>query len=213
MAKKTKDYNQERFLLALYSQANRTPREESINEIRKFVEKCMKLDAQRKTVLDEAIRTILRMTEFKEIAISAKDIDGNFRFLAMSGFKKEAEAAMRAIVYTPADLMDHITFPAHRIGMVSEYCISEMNPYKPGEEATYNEPQLIGKPRSAPDDMMEGDYIDIYMDGPDKRHIGWIELSQTKTGKLPSRETIVWLELFVSCLSIILLNLPAGASA
>lgn len=213
MAKKTKDFGQERFLLARYSQANRTPREESIDEIRKFVEQSMKPSADKQTVLDKAVRKILQMTEFKEIAIGARDTDGNYRYLAMCGFKEEAEAARRAIVYTPADLKDSSAFPALRIGKVSQYHISEKNPFKPGEEATFNEPQLLGKPRSAPDDMIEGDYIDTYMAGPDKGYIAWIELQRTKSGKLPSRETIVWLELFASCLSTVLLNLPGDASA
>jgi len=212
MAKK-KDYVQERLLLERYSKTNRTPHEESIDEIRKFVERCMKPNAQKQTVLDEAVRTILRMTEFKEIAINVKDVDGHYRFLAMSGFKRDAEAAMRALAYTPADLKDHEAFPAFRIGRVSQYFISEMNPYKPGEEKTYNEPQLLGKPRGAPDEMIESDYIDTFMVGPADEQNGWIELTSTKTGKLPSRETIIWLELFASCLSIILTNLPARTGA
>lgn len=212
MAKK-KDYVQERLLLARYSKTNRTPYEESIDEISKFVERCMKPNAQRQSVLDDAVRTILRKTEFKEIAISVKDVDGNYRFLAMSGFKREAEAAMRALAYTPTDLKDQGAFPAFRIGRVSQYFISEMNPYKPGEEKTCNEPQLLGKPRGAPDDMMESDYIDTFMVGPANEQNGWIELTSTKTRKLPSRDTIIWLELFASCLSIVLLNLPVHTGA
>jgi hypothetical protein len=209
MAKKTKDYVQERQLLARYSKGNRTSREESIDEIRKFVEKCMKPNMHRQVTLDEAVRTILRATEFMEVAINVKDADGRYRFLAMSGFKKEAEAAMRAIAYTPADLKDHSAFPSVRIGRASQYYISEMNPYRPGEEATYNEPQLLGRPRIAADDMLEGDYIDAYITGPGDELIGWIELTLTKSGKLPSRGTLVWLELFTSCLSTVLLNLPS----
>lgn len=212
MTKKTKDSGQERFLLGRYSQVNRTPLEDSFDEIRKFVDKCMKQQMHQQGILDEAVRLLIRMTEFKEVAIAARDTDGDYRYMAMSGFKKEAEAARRAIVYTPADLRDSSAFPALRVGRVSQYHISEKNPFKPGEEATFNEPHLLGKPRSAPDDMIEGDYIDAYMTGADKEFIAWIELQRTESGKLPSRETIVWLELFSSCLSIMLQNLPGGAS-
>lgn len=211
MSKKTKDFDQERFLLARYSQTDRTPLEDSFDEIRRFVDKCMKQQMQKQIVLDEAVKLIVKMTEFKEISIAAKDTDGNFRYVAMSGFKKEAEAARRAIVYTPADLKDSSAFPALRIGRVSQYHISEKNPFKPGEEATFNEPLLLGKPRNAPDDMIEGDYIDSYLAGPDNEFIAWIELQRTESGKLPSREAIIWLELFSSCLSIVLQNLSPSA--
>jgi len=213
MAKKTKDSGQERFLLARYSAANRTPREEALEEMQKFVERCMKPQARIQTVLDETVRTVLRITEFTEIAIATRDTDGNYRYMAMSGFREEAEKARRAIVYTPADLKDSSTFPALRIGRVSQYHISERNPFKPGEEATFNKPHLLGIPRSNPDDMIEGDYIDMYMSGPDKEYIAWIELSGTRSRKLPSRETIILTEMLTSCLLTILLNLPDGAGA
>ena len=213
MAKKKKDFIQERSLLETYSRANWTPHEESVYEIRKFVEQSMKANVKRQTVLDRAVKRIHQVTEFKEIAIGARDTEGNYRYMAMSGFKEGAEAARRAIVYTPADLKDSSAFPALRIGRVSQYHISEKNPFKPGEESTFNEPQLLGKPRNAPDDMIEGDYIDIYIAGADNEYIAWIELQRTKSGKLPSRETIFWLELFASCLSTVLLNLPVDASA
>jgi hypothetical protein len=213
MAKKTKDLSQERFLLARFSAATRTPREEALEEVRKFVERCMNPQASMQTILDEAVRTILKITEFTEIAIATRDADGNYRYKALSGFREEAEKARRAIVYTPADLKDYSTFPALRIGRVSQYHISERNPFKPGEEASFNKPDLLGVPRKNPDDMIEGDYIDIYISGLDNQFIAWLELSGTKSGKLPPREAIILTEILSSSLAAILLNLPDGERA
>jgi hypothetical protein len=213
MAKKTKDLSQERFLLARFSPATRTSREEALEEIRKFVERCINPQARMQTVLDEAVRTVLKITEFKEIAIATRDADGNYRYKTMSGFREEAEKARRAIVYTQADLNDNSAFPASRVGRISQYHISERNPFKPGEEATFNKPDLLGIPRKNPDDMIEGDYIEMYMSGPDNQFIAWVDLSGTRSKKIPSRETIILTEMLTSCLLTVLLNLPDSARA
>jgi len=53
----------------------------------------------------------------------------------------------------------------------------------------------------------------MYMSGPDNQFIAWIDLSGTRSKKIPSRETIILTEMLTSCLLIVLLNLPDSARA
>lgn len=210
MDRKIKDTAQEKMLISKYSPITDTPEEQFLEGILKFIEYTKTAGITSHVILLEAARMIRRLTEFKEIAIGVKDRDGMFRFAAMIGFKEEAEAARKKLAYTLADMKDGSAYQYMRLCKSSQIMLAENGPYKPGEEETFNRPALLEKPRAAPDDMIEGDYIDIFLNDREKEIMAWLELSGTKDGKMPKRETILWMELFAACLTTVLLNAPGS---
>jgi hypothetical protein len=206
MIGKKKDIQQEIFLKELYSNVSSSNEEQYLSEINGFIEHSMKISNSQEAILKEAARAIYRIFEFKEIAIGKKDKDGMYRFHEMIGFRNEAVNARKRLVYDSNDMADGTTYQSLRIGKYSQIHLSEHEPFRPGEEASYNHPELLGKPRINADDMVEGDYLDIYLYGRKKELLGWIELSGTRNRKLMTRESILWLEFFSSCLALLLSN-------
>lgn len=200
MQPRMKNADQERFLLEKYASDRQEPFERFLRRILKFLNESKSPDKNSKDVLMEALRTIQSFTKFKECTIGLKDPDGLYRFKAMVGFREEAMKAREEIAYSSDDMNDFVSYRPVSICRFALFHISERKPYKPGMENTYNNPQLLGIPRKRPDDMIEGDYLEIIIRGKNQEIIGWIELSGTSDGKLPSRDEVLKTEFFSSCL-------------
>jgi hypothetical protein len=159
-----------------------------------------------KIFLDEAGRLIHRLFDFREIAIGMKSKSDNlFRYEVLIGFSGEAERARKKLTYTDDDMLDSKKYPnGIVITKKTEFMLVELHPYKPGEEDTYNRPNLLAKQRSSIEDFIEGDYIIIYFFGRKGEVMGWVELSGTRSGKMPSRSTIRWLELISSIIASVI---------
>lgn len=205
MTGKTKDIRQEMFLKQFYFLGMESSEEKTASEIGKFLERSLRFSRQFGMILGDCVRLIHRISAFTEIAIGLKDDDGQFRYHEMLGFRKEAVDARKRIIYSLRDMVDGISYRAIRVGKFSQFHLAEFGPFKPGEEDTYNRPDLLGQPRKNPDDMIEGDYLDIYMYGPQKEILGWIELSGTRHGKYPTRQDLLNLEFLSTCLSLLIL--------
>ncbi|MEM3038236.1 MAG: hypothetical protein QXE45_02450 [Thermoplasmata archaeon] len=204
MAEKEKDIRQEMFIRQFYSLGTLSDDERYISDIEKFLERSLKASGQINVILTEVARLIHKISAFREIAIGLKDDDGLFRYHEMLGFRKEAVDARKKIVYNNHDMADGVSYRAIRGGRYSNFHLSEFEPFKPGEEDTYNRPELLGQPRANHDDMIEGDFLDIYIYGRQKEILGWLELSGTKHGKFPTRQDLLNLEFIASCLALLL---------
>lgn len=157
-----------------------------------------------RSVLEEVGKLIYRYSEVKEVSIGIKNpADGRFRYEVMIGFRKEVEEAHKKISYSFEDFFDKERYQGEKISKYSEVFLAENQPFADKELSTYNRPVLIGRERKIADQYIEGDYIDIVMYGRNDEVVGWIELSATRTGKMPSAETIRWIELIASVLGII----------
>jgi len=156
--------------------------------------------------LDETGKLIHRLFDFKEIGIGTKSkTDDLFRYNVLIGFSSDAEKARRKLAYTYEEMTDSNKYPGGvTIARKTEFMLVELQSYKSGEEGTFNRPSLLTKERSSIEDIIEGDYIDIYFFGRNDEVIGWIELAGTRTGKMPSRNTIRWLELISSMLASVI---------
>jgi hypothetical protein len=167
-----------------------------------------------RTILDEIGKSIHRLFEFKEIAIGLKSKnDGLFRFEVLIGFNSDAQRAMRKLTYTNDDMLDSKKYPnGIMITKKVEFMPVEIKPFKSGEEIAYNRPSLLAKERSSMEDFIEGDYIILYLSGRKDEVIGWVELSGTRSGKVPSRGAMRWLELIVSILASVICERDASNS-
>lgn len=158
-----------------------------------------------KTVLEEAAKLIYRYSEVKEVSIGIKTpADGRFRYEVMIGFRKEVEEAHKKTSYSFEEFFDKERYQGAKLSKYSEVFLAENQPFADKELSTYNRPVLIGRERKTSDQYIEGDYIDVVMCGRNDEVVGWIELSATRTGKMPSAETIRWVEIIASILGIII---------
>lgn len=199
-----KDPEQEKYLLEKYSTDRMQPFEGFIRNVTKFFNDSKSPTKDNTSKLMDALLTIRSFTKFKECAIGLRDPDGLYRFKAMVGFRDDAVTARKEIAFTNEDMKDIFSYRPVTICRFSYFHISERKPYKQGMEKTYNEPQLLSSQRRHPDDMIEGDFMEIALQGKAQNIIAWLEFSGTSDGKLPSRESVLQTEFFSSCLLPIL---------
>ena len=156
------------------------------------------------SILTFTARTIYRIFGFKEIAIGLRsEKDNLYRYEILFGFTKEAEKRLRKLSYTAEELDSYEKFPGIRLSSITDFCFAENIVDEEGEELTYNRPLALLEKRKAVDDFKEGDYIDISFFDRKLKLLGWLELSNTTNGKLPSRESLKWLEIFATIIGII----------
>ena len=195
MGRRAMDSKEAKFLINRYSPVPTNQDEKAIEAIESLVSHAKTVNQPPQAFLHEVARTIYRVFEFKEIAIGIKDKDDKHRYVAMMGFRDDAEWAMKKVVYTSADMADTKTWPGTRISKITVIHFFEGGDFKEGEQETYNRPSMMGMARPSPENMMEGDYIEVAIQGPNNELVGWMELSNTRDGKFPSRNSIKWLEL------------------
>lgn len=148
------------------------------------------------STLKDLVRTIHRIFEFEYIAVSLRSKkDGLYRYLYTSGLSVQTDYSYKQIAYSSSDLFDNSTFPSIKVGRFSHFYLAEDKPYKQGEEKSYTRPNLLVQTRLNADDMLEGDYIDVFMYGPSGDILGYLEFAGTRSGKMPERRTMKWIEL------------------
>jgi hypothetical protein len=194
--------------LAMKQQYIQIPADEDgkiIDGIQKFMIAAQQQPATFRRIIHEAALMIYRVFPFKEITIGLKSpVDGRYRYEEIVGHSKTAEQALKQLAYTYEEFFSAKDYPAIRLSKFTELALVEEQPFLEHEKETYNRPILLSGVRNSTNDFVEGDYLDVYMYDSNDVMIGWIELSLTKDGKLPSMRIIKWLELFASVLSIIL---------
>lgn len=200
-----------------YSSITRDESEKILEAVQKFFIFAGLMNNTLAPILEEVARTLYRLFEFKEVLIGIRDPkDKMYRYATFVGFRKDTEDKLKQIRYTKEDFFDPNTYPGIWISKQTKYFLSEDEPYDEDEKDTFNRPLILQEPRKSGDEFREGDYIDVHIFGPRDEMIGWIELSNTKNGKIPSRNSIFWLELIASALSVIIqkeeLELPGRAN-
>ena len=194
------------FLRTKYSPVPKDDQEKIIEGIRSFLLTTKDKNSRLKTILENAARTIYRLFEFKEIAIGLKSLDdGLYRYEVTLGFRHEAELAYKQLVYTLDDMTSGEKYPFVKLSKTMEYCTSEgMKSDKREDFISYNRPKVMSLHRKSMEQFIEGDYIEINIYGYDKELIAWIELANTKDGKLPGRTNLKWIEMIGSIIGTII---------
>lgn len=189
-----------------YSPIPRDQDEKVIDGIQKLLATARNPTFTVQSFLIESGRLIHRLFDFKEIAIGLKSKrDGLFRYEVLIGFSGDAEKARRRLAYTSEEMVDSEKYPGGvKVCKTTEFLLVEYQPYRAGEEDTFNRPNRLAKERSSADEIVEGDYIDIYLYGRNEEIMGWIELAGTRSGKMPPRSAIKWMELIASVMALVI---------
>lgn len=153
-------------------------------------------------MLNGAANLISRQFWIDNVAIGLRDPqDGLYKYRAMTGFRPDALEAHKKITYRREQFGENGEFHGVAISKYSRIYLAEDNPLSEDELKAYNRPTLLTTRRRNPTDSLEGDYIDVGIIGQNDELIGWIEISGTRTMKLPDATTIRWVEVIASILA------------
>ncbi|MDH4122467.1 MAG: hypothetical protein OEV21_00030 [Thermoplasmata archaeon] len=194
-----------RYLKNKYQHVPTDTKERILSDISKFQESIAFEAPHLDKILDELARLIYRNFEFKEVCIGLIDLnDKSLRYRIFIGLHEEAKKNLRMCKYTQTEFLDEKKHPGIWISKLTKFFISGEAEYEQWERSCFNRPLILIGKRDLMDADIEGDYIDVHIFGKDKRLLGWIELSNTRTGKIPEPETIRWIEILAGTMSPII---------
>ncbi len=154
-------------------------------------------------LMAEVAETLRKQFGIDNVAIGLKSAeDGKYRYVVNSGLREEAVQNRAKIAYTLDDFYKDGAYNGTFISKYSKVYLAEDNEYKDIERMAYNRPLLLGLKRRSLNDSLEADYIDSLILGLNEELLGWIEISGTRTGKLPDAVTIRWAETAAAIISV-----------
>lgn len=200
----------EKFLKDYYSPVQRNNNEKVSGAIASLMEAINDRRKATQWIFEETVRVIHRSFEFQSLSIALRDHDRNFKYVTTTGISEEAKKVLFSLRYSESELFDESVFPHTSISDITKFFMSENEPYQPGEEITFFRPVMLSKRRESPDEMLPGDYIDFVFRNRSNEIMGFIEVGETRTNRLPERSTIIWLELLATLLGAVLCNRLGG---
>jgi len=173
------------------------------NLLSRFQDSQMDIDK----LLNEAADFIWRQFGIDNVAIGLRDSkDGLYKYKAMAGFRPDALEAHKKISYRKDQFFEDGEYHGFAVSKYTRIYLAEDNiPTEGLERGAYNRPGLLTLKRASPTDSLEGDYIDVGIYGRGDELVGWIEVSGTRTLKLPDVTTIRWVEVIASIIAVALL--------
>jgi len=174
-----------------------------LDTLHSLIKYLMKTDPNLDEMLEQTARLVYTQFNIKEVSVALKSAsDGLYRYVAEHGMRTDIWVAHKKIVYSYDDLNDAKKYKPITISHQTKLYLAEDNPYGPDEGDTYSEHMMKQSKRKSSTDSIEGDYLDIYIFGPQDEMLGWIEISGTWDGRIPDARAIRCLELVSSVLGI-----------
>lgn len=189
-----------------YSYAHGDATNRALEGITGLAAQWMSTDIDLQAFLKDAAEIIQRCFGLREVSVGLKDPDGLYRYHIMTGFREDAEIAMRRLAYS-RDLFDDN--PQYKGTMISKYTkvfLAEDLPFKEDERDTYSRQILLDTLRHSPTESLEGDYLNTHIYGKGDDILGWVETSGTRTGKFPDVTSIKWIELVAQIIGLVITN-------
>lgn len=148
-----------------------------------------------KDLMQQVADNLRKQFGIDNVAIGLKGHqDGKYRYVVLSGLREEAAQTHLSLAYTIDEFYKDGDYNGTFISKYSKIFLAEDNEYRDIEKVAYNRPLLLGLKRRSLTDALEADYVDSFILGQDEELLGWIEISGTRTGKLPDAITIRWAE-------------------
>ena len=205
MTNRTKDpidWGFRSYLQNRYSTVPKNNLEKILDSILGLIELSRDKKRNVKSILEQAARMIFRLFDFQEIGIGLKNPkDGLYRYEVLFGFTKTTEMAFRRLEYTPEDMVSYDRYPFVKIGRISE--LNPVEGLSEDDRHLYDRPLALGQARASHEDFLEGDYIDVWMYDGGGSLIGWLELAKPRDGKMPSCETVRWIEVIADVCALV----------
>ncbi len=201
---KTFDYREvARKLKSEYAHGSKDASIRALDSVNSLIKYLIQNDPDLDEMLEQATKLIFTQFNIREVSIGLRTAPDNlFRYVKMHGMRAEVWAAHKNLVYTYEQLFDPKKYKHTVISQHTRLFLAEDNPYAEDETYTYSEHLMSMSRRRAPDDSIEGDYIDVYIYGSGDEILGWIETGGTWDNKIPDARTIRTLEILASVLGI-----------
>ena len=161
-------------------------------------------------LLTDAANLIAKQFSLKPVCIAMKGDDGIYRYRVLVDCKPQIETAMRELAYTYRQVIDDTVYKGYVISKYTKIYLAEDNPWPESEKGTYELPALIGMVRKSLDDLVEGDYTNVFILGKNDENLGWIEFNGTTTRKLPDVSSLQWIEFIGQIIATAVAFRPQG---
>lgn len=182
-----------------YQYGHNDETEKILKKIQTLCSNLLRSRISTKELLQEAAEIIYHDLRIREVSIGLRSqSDGLYRYVLMAGMRPDVWEYHKNLTYTYSDFFDTGRWRGTNISIQSRLLLAEDDPYAEGEEGTFDRRLSQKNRRKSLDESIEGDYIDVHIHGLKNDLIGWIELSGTWDGKIPSSKTIKWIELIAS---------------
>lgn len=188
-----------------YARLQKDPGIRALDSILELMAHLKRPDVDVRDVIDDALKLMYRQLHIKEITVGLRDpSDGLYRYVAQQGVRDEIWKGHRDLVYKADAFTGRGKWKGTVIGKNSILYLVEDQPYADGEESTYQEHLSQASKRRTMEDSIEGDYLDVHITDSNGEILGWFEASSMWDGKLPSANTIRWMELIADIVGIAL---------
>jgi len=183
-----------------YSPLPRDEQEKLIEAMLTLTEAARDRRISLRAFLERVARTLFRFFSLDEIAIGLYDrTQKMFVYEVLFGYPSDLAAQYSRLKYEYEDMISNDRYPFIRTGKLSE--LDPVEGLPSDERQILNRPYAGSLARAAEDEFHEGDYIDVWMYGPQKSLLGWLEISKPRSGRLPSRTNLRWIEVIASICS------------
>ncbi|MCU0852363.1 MAG: hypothetical protein MUC90_03785 [Thermoplasmata archaeon] len=188
-----------------YARLQKDPGIRALDSILELMAHLKKPSVDVRYLIDDALKLMYRQLHIKEITVGLRDpSDGLFRYVAQQGVRDEIWEGHRQLTYKADAFTGRGKWKGTVISKNSILYLVEDQPYADGEKNTYQEHLSQVSKRRTMEDSIEGDYLDVHITGANGEILGWFEASSMWDGKLPSANTIRWMELIADIVAIAL---------
>ena len=195
-----------------YVYGSKDPSIRALDSVNTLVKHLMRDNPNLDEMLEQASKVIFTQFNIKEVSIGLKTpTDGLFRYVKMHGMRSDVWEAHKKLAYTAEQLLDPRKYKHTVISPNTRLYLAEDNPYGVDEAYTFSEHLMSVSKRKALDDSIEGDYVDVFIYGPNNDILGWIETGGTWDNKIPDARTLRCLEIVASVLGIAISRHNAAA--
>ncbi len=185
-----------------YSHGIRDPTQKTLEGVQTLLSHFRDSRVDIDKLLNEAAEFIWRQFRIDNVSIGLRDPqNGLYKYRAMVGFRGDALKAHEKIAYKREQFLEDGEFHGHKISKYSTIYLEEDNILTDSERSAFNRPGLLTMKRIDTTDSLEGDYIDVGIYGKGDELVGWIEISGTRTMKLPDVTTIRCVEVIASIIA------------
>lgn len=179
-----------------YSRGVKGQTEKILEELIDISGQIDRADVPLKSILTQCAEVISKRLGIATVGIGLRNpVDGVYRYETVVGVPENILAEYRKISYKREHMTDESTYKSYEISKYSRIFLGEDHPYANGEEFSYQRPGLLDMKRRSATDSLEADYIDTFFYDSKGEILGWIEMSGTRTKKIPDATCVKWTEL------------------
>lgn len=187
-----------------YHYAERDSLNKVLDDITSFVAEMRRPELTTEMILQKAANFIHDKYFIRRVVMGIRCADGKYRYRLAAGATPAAWEAHKNLSYTLEEFFNPLVYKARKISEHTNLFLREDHPFTEEEKASYNRPLILSFKRSAVDEYLEGDYLNVLIRDDKGALAAWIETTGTTDGKLPNATTIRAMELIGSVVGTVI---------